>query len=65
MKNFKDNFTEILREKNISISKLAKELNLNYSTVSNWTKGKSRPNLFNVVKLCRYLKIHSKQLLGF
>lgn len=52
---------ELLEEKNISQSKLAKMLGVNASTVSNYVRGKRKPDLDIIVKLSQVLDLSIAQ----
>lgn len=43
---------------------LAAELNLTSSSVSNWEKGKSLPDIENLIELCKIFNVSSDELLG-
>lgn len=43
---------------------LAAELNLTSSSVSNWEKGKSLPDIGNLIELCKIFNVSSDELLG-
>lgn len=44
--------------------KLAKGCGLSKQTVSNWCAGVSEPKAEQIVKICKYLDVHSDYLLG-
>ena len=63
-KNFSIRLKKVLKNKQINKTTLAKELNLSVSTTTNWISGKNMPNYFHFIALCKFLKIHAKDLLG-
>lgn len=47
-----------LREaRDISQRKLASELEVSNQTIANWEKGKSKPQLDNIVKISKYFNV--------
>lgn len=48
----------------MSQKELAAELNLTSSSVSNWEKGKSLPDIGNLIELCKIFNVSSDELLG-
>jgi len=52
------------KKKGISQSQMAKDLEINNSTISKWEKGVYTPELHMVMKLCKYFGITLDQLVG-
>ena len=63
-KKFSLRLKKVLKNKQINKTTLAKKLNLSVSTTTNWISGKNMPNYFHFIALCKFLKIHAKDLLG-
>lgn len=64
MKEFSDNLKRIRIEKKKSKRDLAQGIDVSMSTIENWEKGKSLPNLINLFKLCQLLECSCDTLLG-
>ena len=60
---FSERFTEILAEKNITMYRVAKDLNLNTVTVNKWAKG-ACPDTRNLSRLAEYLGVKIEYFLG-
>lgn len=60
---FVENFNRLLREKKITISKLAKDLNISTSTIYDNSTGKSFPRIQNLEKYAKYLGVEVEELL--
>ncbi len=58
------NFVSILKEKNITQYKIAKETGISQSTLTNWKNGTYTPKLEKLEKLSRYLGIDISDLQG-
>ena len=56
---------ELREEKGLSQAKLAKELGVNYRTISNYELEIREPNIQTIEKLCKYFGVSSDYLLGF
>ena len=54
----------ILKDKNISQSQLAKDLNLSQSVVNNYCTGKREPSIEVLITICKFLNISADYLLG-
>lgn len=64
MKEFSDNLKRIRIEMKKSKRDLAQGIDVSMSTIENWEKGKSLPNLINLFKLCQLLECSCDTLLG-
>lgn len=64
MKNFAENLSRILKEKNISQLKLATDLNLAAPSVSRYCTGLQLPRADVVTEIANYLQITTDELLG-
>lgn len=53
--DFREKLKEMMKKKNISISKLQREADLSYGTVYNFLKGKSEITADNLAKLFNIL----------
>ena len=63
--NFSKNLSELRKEKNVSIKDLAKVVGVLPATISNWEKGKTKPNINHAIKLARFYGVSLSYLLGF
>lgn len=52
------------KEKKISQTELSKIVNTTQDTISLWEKGKSAPNIEDIIKLSDYFKISIEELIG-
>lgn len=64
MERIGKNIQEARKNAKMNQTDLAKELNLTSSSVSNWEKGKSLPDIENLIELCKILRISSDEILG-
>lgn len=64
MKEFSENLKRIRTELRKSKRDLAQGIDVSMSTIENWEKGKSLPNLTNLFKLCQLLECSCDALLG-
>ena len=60
---FKDLFTQILQERNISAYKLSKDTGLSEALISNWKSGRQLPKYDSIKVLCDYFDISADYLL--
>jgi len=60
--NFKK-FCLILAQKQLSLSEIAKESNIDVSNISRYAKGKVNPNPKNIGKLAKALNININELI--
>jgi len=56
---------ELREEKELSQTQLAKEINVNQRTISNWETGVSEPDIQAIKKLCEFFETTADYLLGF
>ena len=61
---FKDIIIELRKQKNLSQSQLAKDLELNQTTISTWELGKKLPDYNSLVQLAKYFDVSGDYLLG-
>ena len=59
---FYENLEKILKQKNLTLNKLAKGTGLAQSPTSRWKNG-TIPNGETIIKICKYLEISSDYLL--
>ena len=62
---FAENFTAILKIKDISQSQFAKLYGVRQNTVSQWANGKREPTFHDLCCICALLDIDFKEILGF
>ena len=62
---FAENFTAILKIKDISQSQFAKLYGVKQNTVSQWANGKREPTFHDLCCICALLDIDFKEILGF
>lgn len=55
----------LMDEKKLKSSNLAKELNINPSTLSTWKKRETDPPIEYVVRICKFLDITPNELFGY
>jgi len=58
-----DIILELMQKKGITASELTKEIGLNHSAVSDWKKGKAKPNTDAVIKLATYFGVSTDYIL--
>jgi transcriptional regulator with XRE-family HTH domain len=61
---FHERFINLLKQDGITEYKLIKDTHISRSLFYSWVKGKSRPNVFNLVKLAQYLDCSIDYLVG-
>lgn len=59
-----DRLSELLNENKISKRKIANEIGVSASSISDWSTGKIQPTAENIYLLSDYFKISSDYLLG-
>ena len=65
MKNkFAVRLSELLQENNISKRKLAREINVSATSISDWSTGKIQPIAENIYLIAEYFQISADYLLG-
>ena len=62
---FAQNFSDILRLKNISQSQFARLYGVKPNTVSQWANGKREPTYHDLMCICTLLDVEVKELLGY
>lgn len=61
---FIERVKEQMRLNNISMYKLAKDLEVNKQTVNFWLNGVNEPKISYLIKLCNYFDVSADYLLG-
>jgi len=56
---------ELRIEKGLSQTQLAKEIGVNYRTISQYEKGINEPDIKTIKKLCDFFGVTADYLLGF
>ena len=64
MAKFKDRLKELRIEKELSQSKLAEKLGVDFRTISNWENGVRKPDIDTLVKIARFFDVSTDYLLG-
>ena len=54
----------ILKEKHLTQAKVAKDLNVKFSTFSNWCRGVTEPDIDELIKISEYLNVSIDKLVG-
>ncbi len=54
----------ILKEKHLTQAKVAKDLNVKFSTFSNWCRCVTEPDINELIKLSEYLDVSVDKLVG-
>lgn len=62
---FAENFTAILKIRDISQSQFARLYGVKQNTVSQWANGKREPTYFDLLCICTLLDIDVKDMLGY
>lgn len=61
---FKERLKELRKEKKLTQTKLASELNYGYTAIANYESGRNQPNLSDLIKLANFLQVSVDYLLG-
>ena len=61
---FCDIYNNLVQERQITDYRIAKDLKLSYSRVSNWRNGHVLPSVENLLKLADYFGVSTDYLLG-
>ena len=61
---FAERLKHELKNNDITMYRLAKDLKLSKQTVVNWCNGANEPKASQIVKLCRYFDCSADYLLG-
>lgn len=64
MTKFKERLKEIRLEKELSQSKLAEKLGVDFRTISNWENGVRKPDIDKLVEIAKSLGVTTDYLLG-
>ncbi len=62
---FAENFTDILRIRNISQSQFARLYGVKPNTINQWANGKREPTYHDLMCICTLLNVEVTELLGF
>ena len=65
MNSFAIRLNQILKEKNSTMYKIAKDLNYSKTTISNWCMGKREPKVSDILRLAQYFDVSCDYLLGY
>lgn len=55
---------ELREDKNLTQAQLAKEIGVNWRTISNYENGIREPNLETIEKFCKFFEVTAGYLLG-
>lgn len=55
---------KLTKEKGISQKELAVKLGKNDQTISRWVNGESAPDAFDIIEICRIMRINANDLFG-
>ena len=61
---FAERLKKELKQNNISMYRLAKDLNLSKQTVVNWCNGANEPKATQIAEICKYFGCSADYLLG-
>ena len=61
---FAERLKKELKQNNITMYRLAKDLNLSKQTVVNWCSGANEPKATQIAEICKYLDCSADYLLG-
>lgn len=64
MTKFNERLKELRIEKNLSQSQLAKRINVDFRTISNWENGVNQPNIDTLTAIAKCLDVSTDYLLG-
>ncbi|MGN0961354.1 MAG: helix-turn-helix domain-containing protein [Christensenellales bacterium] len=64
MKVFAERLRELRQENNLSLKKLAKELNVSDVAISRWENETRIPNIENLVTIAKYFGVSTDYLVG-
>jgi len=62
---FAENFSAILKIKDISQTQFAKLYGVKQNTVSQWANGKREPTFVDLCRICTLLNVDFKEILGY
>lgn len=60
---FSDNLTRMLKDRGITVYRLAHDIGVPKSTVYTWTSGQKNPSAEHVLKVAKYLGVQMEVLL--
>ena len=58
------NFKKLLKEKNITQAMLAGALGVHQTLISQWCHGKSKPNIYQVSAMAKYINISIEDIVN-
>lgn len=64
MTKFKDRLKELRTEKELSQTKLAEKLGVDFRTISNWENGVRKPDIDTLVEIAKFFDVSTDYLLG-
>jgi len=64
MEKFCERLKELRLEKNLSTVALAKEIDVQNSTIQRWEKGQRIPGIDMLIKICNYFQVSADYMLG-
>ena len=64
MNKFSEKLKELRKDKDLSQKKLAKDLNVDQRSISNWEKGVREPDFNTLVQIAKYFDVKTDYLLG-
>ncbi len=64
MNKFAERLTELRKEKDISQTELAKQLNISVACINRWEKNLRVPNIDSLILLCKYFSCSADYMLG-
>lgn len=64
MTKFKDRLKELRTEKELSQTKLAEKLGVDFRTISNWENGVRKPDIDTLLEIAKFFDVSADYLLG-
>lgn len=64
MTKFKERLRELRIEKELSQTKLAEKLGVDFRTISNWENGVRKPDIDTLVEIANFFEVSTDYLLG-
>ena len=64
MNKFSEKLKELRKDKDLSQKKLAKDLNVDQRSISNWEKGVREPDFNTLIQIAKYFDVKTDYLLG-
>lgn len=60
-----DNIRNSRKSKNMTQKELAKRLGVSHNTISDWESGKHKPDIDNIMLLCKVLEVDVNYMFGW